>query len=184
MQLHLSPEEREEADGHRRQCGAGEGVLLGMHVGGRGKKRWAIERYEALIGTILQLYSISIAVVCGPGEESEAEHLRQRFGASITVFDSFDLRQMLAFVSVCDFFICPDTGPMHAAAAFDVPTVAIFLEDRWQRYGPVGKRHRIVRASPTGGEDEVLTAFAELVTQRFGTDKGTGTGPAGEGGAG
>jgi len=170
MQLHLSPEERFAALEKRAECGAGEGVLLGIHVGGRGNKRWAIERYENLIATILDLYSISIAVLCGPGEEAEAAHLHDRFGNSITLFDDFDLRQMLAFVSVCDFFICPDTGPMHAATAFGVPTVAIFLEDHWQRYGPVGNAHRIVRASPVNGEDEVLTAFAHLVSNRFSDD--------------
>ncbi|MFC1629477.1 glycosyltransferase family 9 protein, partial [Gemmatimonadota bacterium] len=88
-------------------------------------------------------------------------------GNSVSLFDDFDLREMLGFVSVCDFFICPDTGPMHAAVAFDVPTVAIFLEDRWRRYGPVGGQHRIVRVSPVNGEEEVLTAFAQLVSQRF-----------------
>ena len=167
MRLHLSEAEEEDARAKKRECTAGEGVLLGIHIGGRGTKKWAIERHEALIRKILDLYSISIAVLCGPGEEEEAEYLRDRLGDSVTLFDDFDLREMLGFVSVCDFFICPDTGPMHAAVAFDVPTVAIFLEDRWKRYGPVGGLHRIVRVSPVNGEGEVLTAFAQLVAQRF-----------------
>jgi len=167
IRLHLSQAEKEDALQKRRECTGDEGVLLGIHIGGRGSKKWAVERYESLIGKILELYDISIAVLCGPGEEEDASSLRDRFGDSVTLFDDFDLREMLGFVSVCDFFICPDTGPMHAAVAFDVPTVAIFLEDRWKRYGPVGGQHRIVRVSPVDGEEEVLTAFAQLVSQRF-----------------
>lgn len=182
MRLHLSQEERDEGMEKRRESVGEEGVLLGIHIGGRGTKKWAIERHEALIGNILELYAISIAVLCGPGEEEEASYLHEQFGDSITVFDDLDLRQMLAFVSVCDFFICPDTGPMHAAIAFDVPTVAIFLEDQWRRYGPVGGQHRIVRVSPVNGEEEVLAAFAQLVTQRFHDADGDEVGSSGEGG--
>jgi ADP-heptose:LPS heptosyltransferase len=73
----------------------------------------------------------------------------------------------MALVAHCDLFISPDTGPMHVAVAFGVPTVAIFLEDNFKRYGPVGPANRIVRASIDTGGDEVLGAFAELVATMY-----------------
>ncbi|MFC1629351.1 glycosyltransferase family 9 protein, partial [Gemmatimonadota bacterium] len=77
MRIHLSPEETEDALGRRMACTGEKGVLLGIHIGGRGSKKWAVERYESLIGKILELYDISIAILCGPGEEEEAIYLRE-----------------------------------------------------------------------------------------------------------
>ena len=36
------------------------------------------------------------------------------------------VRQLMALIKRCNFFITNDSGPMHIAAAFDVPLVAIF----------------------------------------------------------
>lgn len=155
-------------------------VVVGVHIGGRGAKKWPLQQFEFLIERILELYKVSIAVLCGPGEEEEAEDLRDRFGTRIAIFDDLDLREMLSFVASCDFFICPDTGPMHAAVAFGVPTVAVFLEETYRRYGPRGEMHRIVRTDPQSGSDEVLEAFAQLVSERFQKDSPSESGVSGD----
>ena len=86
----------------------------------------------------------------------------------MTVLEDLEIRDFMALIEQCDLFISPDTGAMHLAVALDVPTTAIFLQDTWRRYGPQGMRHRIVRVDAGGGEELVLTAFAELVTMVFG----------------
>ena len=173
MELHLSPEEHDWAEKMRAECGVGSrGVLLGIHVGGRGAKKWPIERYIALIERILELYKVHITVICGPAEEDEARQVRQNLVERVRVIEGLELRQMMSLVAHCDFFISPDTGPMHLAAAFGVPTVALFLEDTFRRYGPGGSGNRIVRVTSDSGEDEALAAFAELVAMMYrdGTD--------------
>ncbi len=37
-----------------------------------------------------------------------------------------------------------DTGPVHLAASFWVPTVAVFLASDWRRNGPLGERTAVV----------------------------------------
>ena len=37
-----------------------------------------------------------------------------------------DVRQLMALIQRCNFFISNDSGPMHIAAAFHVPLVAVF----------------------------------------------------------
>jgi ADP-heptose:LPS heptosyltransferase len=168
MRLHLTEEEVAAARDLRfGRIPGGEGVVVGLHVGGRGRKRWPLERWEALITAILGLYEVGIAVLCGPGEESEADRLREKLGERIAVFDDLDLREMMGLVGACDFFITPDTGPLHVAVALDVPTVAVFLEKTWVRYGPRGAAHRTVLVSPVNGEEKVLEAFAALVAGKY-----------------
>ena len=36
------------------------------------------------------------------------------------------LAELIAMISICDLFITNDSGPMHLAAAVQVPTLAIF----------------------------------------------------------
>ncbi len=168
LTLHLSEEEHDWAEKIRAECGIGpRGVLVGVHVGGRDAKKWPLERHLALLQRILSLYRLSVVVICGPAEKAEAERLRETWGDKVMVFDELEVRQMMALVAHCDFFIGPDTGPMHVAVAFGVPTVAVFIEDNYKRYGPSGPIHRIVHATARGGEDEALAAFAELVSMRF-----------------
>ncbi len=168
MELHLSPEENDWAEKMRAECGVGpRGVLLGIHVGGRSAKKWPIERYITLIERILELYKIHIIVICGPGEEEEARQVRQDLVERVRVIEDLGLRQMMSLIAHCDFFISPDTGPMHVAVAFGVPTVAVFLEDTFKRYGPPGSGNRIVRVTADSGEDEALAAFAELVAMMY-----------------
>jgi len=168
MRLQLTEEETAAARDLRfGRIPGGEGVVVGLHVGGRGRKRWPLERWEAVISTIGELYEIGIVVLCGPGEEEEAARLRRNLGDSVAVFDDLDLRGMMALVGTCDFFITPDTGPLHVAVALDVPTVAVFLEKTWIRYGPRGPKHRTVFATPVNGEEKVLEAFAALVAERY-----------------
>ncbi len=177
LRLHLSEEER--AGGRDLRYGripGGEGVVVGIHIGGRGRKRWPIERWERVIATILELYEVGLAVLCGPGEEAEAEYLRTNLGPRIALFDDLDLRSMMALVAHCDFFISPDTGPLHVAAALGIPTTAVFLEKTWVRYGPRGPEHRIVLVTPVNGEERVVEAFAGQVAERFREEGAVGEG--------
>ncbi len=39
-----------------------------------------------------------------------------------------------------------DTGPMHLAIAVGTPTLAIYVRDNADRFGPIGPRHRVLYA--------------------------------------
>ncbi|MFO7767725.1 MAG: glycosyltransferase family 9 protein [bacterium] len=145
-----------------------DAVVLGVHVGGRGAKRWPVERWLEVLRRVTDLLDVRVAVFCGPEEAEMAGTLAGETGREVTVFEALGLETLAAAVERCHVFLAPDTGPMHMAVALEVPTVAVFLEDTWKRYGPRGSEHRIVRADPGGGEDEVVSALTEVFRQRFG----------------
>jgi heptosyltransferase-2 len=51
----------------------------------------------------------------------------------------------MALIKQCRLFITNDTGPMHIATAFGVPTVAIFGPTDPATTSPFGSRHELVR---------------------------------------
>jgi heptosyltransferase-2 len=55
------------------------------------------------------------------------------------------VRQLMALIQRCSFFITNDSGPMHIAAAFDVPLVAIFGSTDHTGTAPCSERAVIVR---------------------------------------
>lgn len=169
MRLHTTKEARWRAELRFTTSDIpGDAVVMGMHVGGRGAKRWPLRRWLGVLQRVTELFQLQVAVFCGPDEADAAEQLAGSSNRDVTVFQELDLEELTAAIQRCDAFLAPDTGPMHMAVALDVPTVAVFLEDTWGRYGPRGSMHRIVRADTEGGEDEVVAALSEILRERFG----------------
>ena len=54
------------------------------------------------------------------------------------------LGQLPFLIKNCRAFLTNDTGPMHIAAAMNVPTVALFGPNTPFRYGPVGNGHVVI----------------------------------------
>jgi len=169
MGLRVSTEEQQWAENMLIGRGVtGDARLLGVHVGGRGGKRWDIAHFVRVLETLEQERDVEMVVFCGPGERGEAARLRATFGSRIKVLEHLEIRQLIALIAACDLFLSPDTGPMHIAAAIGVPTAALFLKDDWKRYGPIGERHEVVQVTGQGGEEEVVKALIRLLDRHSG----------------
>src|SRR5207248_3357588 len=55
------------------------------------------------------------------------------------------VRELMAVIKCCGLFVTNDTGPMHIAAAFGVPVVAVFGPTDFKTTWPAGSDHQIVR---------------------------------------
>lgn len=58
------------------------------------------------------------------------------------------LRALAALLSACDLVICGDTGPMHLAAALEIPSVTVFCCT--SAAGSVGPRYDVTALEPEG----------------------------------
>ncbi len=165
MRLHLSEAEQSWAARLRAELlPAGGGRLVGLHVGGRNAKRWPVADWIEVAERLLEEPGLALLVLCGPGEEREAGAVRAALTGRAHLLIEPDLREMLAAVSTCDVFLSPDTGPMHVAVAFGVPTVAVFRQPNADRYGPPGPPHRIVRLEgEEGGAPAVVAATRDVL---------------------
>ena len=109
---------------------------------GKPANRWQAEKFGSLAAT-LKLPSI---VIASKAETDIADIVVScSEGKAISVAGQTSLKELIALIKKASFFICNDTGPMHIAAALDIPVFAIFGPANPVRTGPYGKIHTIIQ---------------------------------------
>lgn len=116
---------------------------------GWGAKRWPAERYGRVAAALADC-GVRVVVNYGPGEEELAQEVESASGGSAKRL-SCSITELIALTRRARLFIGGDTGPLHLAAALQVPVVAIFGPTDPARNGPYGTRSAVLRnpASPT-----------------------------------
>jgi heptosyltransferase II len=104
-------------------------MVLGVNPGATfgSAKRWYPERFAEVAAELSARWGARIIVTGGPAEIEMAARIEELLdGKCVNLAGATTVRQLMALIKRCDFFITNDSGPMHIAAAFGVPLVAIF----------------------------------------------------------
>ena len=67
-------------------------------------------------------------------------------GRAVSLAGNTNLIELAAIIGGAKFMVCADSGPMHIAAALNVPVFAVFGPTSPTRTGPYGKIHTIIRS--------------------------------------
>lgn len=110
---------------------------------GWGAKQWPADRYGE-VARALGMTGIRSLVNYGPGEESLAGTVEQNSDGH-AIAASFTIPQLVAVTRRASLFIGGDTGPLHLAAFFRVPVIAIYGPTDPDRNGPYGTRSIVFR---------------------------------------
>jgi len=161
----LSAQERERVALRQRDWGLTEGdLLVGIHVGGRGQKRWPAERFVQLAQQLIHDHGAKVVLFWGQGEHGLIRQLENRPHRNLVIAPPLEIRDLAGHLQRCTVFISGDTGPMHLALAVGTPTIAIFRVANLQRYGNQGPRNRVVfRPGGDVSVGDVLAAFRDLL---------------------
>ena len=145
---------------------------------GWGAKRWPAARYGEVAR---QLFADGLCPVInyGPGEDHLIEEVATASEGAARPM-KLSISELIALTRGAKLFVGGDTGPMHLAAALQVPVVAIFGPTNPARNGPYGTRSVVLRnpASATSharnlqpdeamleiGADDVVTAARSLLS--------------------
>jgi len=122
---------------------AQEDKIIGVNIGGRYDKRWDFDSFLKLIASI-QNDGGKIFVFSGPDEIDLLKKINDISSENIFNFNSPPMGLFLGLISKCSLFITGDTGPLHLAAALDIPCVQLFLVDNYKRYGYTNSPHVVV----------------------------------------
>jgi heptosyltransferase-2 len=122
--------------------------ILGINPGAAfgSAKRWYPDRFAAVAHKLSAEWGARVIIFGGPGEIDIASEISEILGDScLNLAGKTSVRQLMALIQRCNFFITNDSGPMHIAAAFDVALVAIFGSTDHTGTAPCSERSVIVR---------------------------------------
>jgi ADP-heptose:LPS heptosyltransferase len=97
---------------------------------------WKADRWATLIGKILESFDAEILVAGNKTDLALLEEIRSQVSGTVA-FVSTSLEELQAFIQGADLMVCLDSGPMHIAAACDLPLVALFgpgFKEIWKPY--------------------------------------------------
>ena len=104
---------------------------LGINAGATygSAKRWYPDRFAKVATYFSSEYDI--VIFGGPNEVEVANDIEKYLLDSgvknyTNLAGKTDIKQLCANIAACSLFVTNDSGPMHIAAAYAVPTVAIF----------------------------------------------------------
>ena len=131
-----------------------------LHVGSGGSaNNLSIMQYAELIAGLA--HPMAVVITAGPGEQAQAEQLQTLLGKAnidARVYSQNDgLRDFACSLACAALFIAGSTGPLHIAAALDVPTIGFFPAKRSAtplRWQPLNSAGRHLGFCPTPASDK------------------------------
>lgn len=129
-QLFTTPEEDYDARSLLSRHGIKDNdFVLGINPGATfgSAKRWYPERFAEVARRLVAECNARPVIFGSPDEFPIATEIAAQLGDNcLNLAGKTSVRQLMALIKRCNFFVTNDSGPMHIAAAFGVPLVAIF----------------------------------------------------------
>jgi len=144
---------------------------IGVFIGNAKKTetRWPEDKFIALTDELLKNGQNEIYIIAGPGDEPLLDGFT--FSDGCILYPGGSLEELGAFLKTCDLFVTSSTGPMHMAAACNIPMVAILAQYTYDCWRPLDDIHHIINSGHTGVDvtsvkvDEVLQTVEESLTK-------------------
>lgn len=123
-------------------------TLVGIHAGSAWPtKCWPMDYFVKLISRLQTEMGVQVVLVGGGKKDADlGEKICQLSqGHAANLCGKTSLADLMALMEHFKLFITNDSGPMHIATAFDVPTLAIFgPTTRELGFFPYGEGHRVL----------------------------------------
>lgn len=101
------------------------------------KRRWPIEKFLSIAKELVS-QGKKVVINCGPDESNLAQFITK--GCPEAIFLPLSINELIGVLSKTSLVISNDTGTMHLAMAFGIPTIALFWHRNLISYGPVSSQ--------------------------------------------
>ena len=147
FKIHVAKEDHEYIEQflHKKNIPRNIPLVL-IHPGaGWETKRWGGRNYAQLADLIVsELEGVPI-FLWGPTELTLVKDIQKNMDYPSFRACPTTLKQSLALMQKAHLFLAGDTGPLHMAAALNIPCVGIYGPSSPERNGPYGKIHQVVQ---------------------------------------
>jgi len=105
-------------------------------------KRWETDRFAEVANYLYESHQLpSVITWAGPDERAMANELRDLAPAAAILAPPTSLNELAALLSMAEFFIGCDTGPMHISTAVGTPCVGLYGPTLPTDSGAYGENH-------------------------------------------
>jgi heptosyltransferase-2 len=120
------------------------GINPGAHYGGA--KRWLSERYAAVADSLVASHGAKIVIFGSSGERRIAEEIAVAMKSTpVVLAGQTTVGHLMGLIKECRLIITNDSGPMHLAAALDVPQLALFGSTDEIATGPLSRKAQVLK---------------------------------------
>lgn len=112
--------------------------------GGWASKRCNKEKWVEICNTISKKFDVIFLILWGPGDEEDADYINSELKENGILSPETNLIKMAALIKKCNLVIANDSGPMHIAAAMNVPTIGLFGPTDPTKHGPYSENSTYV----------------------------------------
>ncbi|MDI6757217.1 MAG: glycosyltransferase family 9 protein [Endomicrobiia bacterium] len=126
---------------------AGLGKFVAMCPGStRPAKTWTLEKSARFVRGVFERFGLNTVLLGGPPDAADCGRIAEMSGEGHTVVSCgrLSLATSARLIKKSEFFVSPDTGPMHLAAAVGAPSLGIFGSTDPLRYGPYPDNFKIL----------------------------------------
>ena len=122
-------------------------LLIGFHPRSSygPAKCWPGRKFSRLAELLVKKQGAMILLF---GSENERDILQeiadQAGGGVVNLAGRTDLKESAALISLCRVFVANDSGPLHLAAALEVPVIGLYGSTDPRATGPRGKKVRVI----------------------------------------
>jgi heptosyltransferase-2 len=123
-------------------------IVIGLNPGAAygWAKRWLTDRYAGVADKLAEKHGAKILIFGAADERHLARAIAGQMRHEPVVCAGLtSLGQLMALIKECSLFITNDSGPMHLAAALDVPQIAIFGSTSETATGPFSPRALVIK---------------------------------------
>jgi ADP-heptose:LPS heptosyltransferase len=140
-----------------------EANIIGINCGGRGPKRWPLERFIE-VGSKLVSRGFKVELILGPEEENLRGLLNKNLPDGCSLLPLLSLMKLMERIKSYKLFISSDTGPMHLAWCLRVPVLAIFLDSEIDKFKPLSPGSAAIDGTHGVKLDEVIDSAIKILT--------------------
>jgi heptosyltransferase II len=109
-------------------------------------KRWFADRYAEVADALASRHGTRIVLFGSQTDRAIAEEVAARMKhPSVILAGQTTLGQLMGLLKKCSLLITNDSGPMHLAAALDVPQLALFGSTSEIATGPLSRQAVVIK---------------------------------------
>jgi len=123
--------------------------IIAIHPGGYYEsQRWSEYNFISLSKKILEKHQFSLVIIGAESERALVDRIVKSIDSPRVKALLLPMNELIQALSVCRLLVCNNSGPLHLAAALDVPTVSMMGPTDPNLWQPQGENNIVLRKNP------------------------------------